>query len=59
MVQKTLDVSAMSLHKVLQVASESDAINEWGSVVALTYIAAQKFSLIIMIWLMLNRYWNQ
>ena len=40
--KKTLDVSAMSLHKVLQVASEMDAINEWGSVVALTYIAAQR-----------------
>ena len=40
--KKTLDVSAMSLHKVLKVASELDAINEWGSVVALTYIAAQR-----------------
>ena len=40
--KKTLDVSAMSLHKVLKVASETDAINEWGSVVALTYIAAQR-----------------
>ena len=39
---KTLDVSAMSLHKVLQVAKNMDAINEWGSVVALTYIAAQR-----------------
>ena len=40
--KKTLDVSAMSLHKVLKVASETDAINELGSVVALTYIAAQR-----------------
>ena len=40
--QQTLDVSAMSLHKLLQVSSEMDAINEWGSVVALTYIAAQR-----------------
>jgi enoyl-[acyl-carrier protein] reductase I len=39
---KTLDVSAMSLHKVLQVAKNMDAINEWGSVVALSYIAAQR-----------------
>ena len=39
---KTMDVSAMSLHKVLQVAKNMDAINEWGSVVALTYIAAQR-----------------
>lgn len=39
---KTLDVSAVSLHKVLQVAYQMDAINEWGSVVALSYIAAQR-----------------
>ncbi len=40
--QKTMDVSAISLHKVLQTAKNLDAINEWGSVVALTYIAAQR-----------------
>lgn len=40
--QKTLDISALSLHKVLQTCVKFDAINEWGSVVALTYIAAQK-----------------
>lgn len=40
--QKTLDVSALSLHKVLQTAKKMDAINEWGSVLALTYIAAQR-----------------
>ncbi|MDR2011167.1 MAG: SDR family oxidoreductase [Bacteroidales bacterium] len=40
--QKTLDVSAISLHKVLSVAKKLDAINEWGSVVTLSYIAAQK-----------------
>lgn len=39
---KTMDVSAMSLHKVLQTAKKLDAINEWGSVVALSYIAAQR-----------------
>ena len=39
---KTLDISALSLHKVLQVAFKLDAINEWGSVVALSYIAAQR-----------------
>jgi enoyl-[acyl-carrier protein] reductase I len=39
---KTLDISAMSLHRVCQVAYEMDAINEWGSIVALTYIAAQR-----------------
>lgn len=39
---KTLDVSALSLHKMLQRAKDMDAINEYGSVVALTYIAAQR-----------------
>lgn len=40
--QKGIDVSAMSLHKMLSVAKEMDAINEWGSVVALSYAAAQR-----------------
>lgn len=39
---KTLDISATSLHRVLAIAMKADAINEWGSVVALTYIAAQR-----------------
>jgi enoyl-[acyl-carrier protein] reductase I len=39
---KTLDISALSLHKVLQSAMKADAINEWGSVLALSYIAAQR-----------------
>jgi enoyl-[acyl-carrier protein] reductase I len=39
---KSLDVSAVSLHKLLKAAYANDAINEWGSVVALTYIAAQR-----------------
>ena len=39
---KTLDISALSLHKVLQTAMKLDALNEWSSVVALTYIAAQR-----------------
>ncbi|MFA8301295.1 MAG: enoyl-ACP reductase [Hyphomicrobiales bacterium] len=39
---KTLDISAISFHKVLQVANKMDAINEWGSVLALSYIAAQR-----------------
>lgn len=39
---KTLDISALSFHRVLQLAYEMDAISEWGSVVALTYIAAQR-----------------
>ncbi|OFY45476.1 MAG: enoyl-ACP reductase [Bacteroidetes bacterium GWF2_49_14] len=40
--QQTLDISALSLHKLLQVAKKMDAINEYGSVVALSYIAAQR-----------------
>ena len=39
---KTLDISAVSFHKLLQVARKQDAINDWGSVVALSYIAAQR-----------------
>lgn len=39
---KSLDISALSLHKILQAAMKLDAINEWGSVVALSYIAAQR-----------------
>jgi enoyl-[acyl-carrier protein] reductase I len=39
---KGLDISALSLHRVLASAMKQDAINEWGSVVALTYIAAQR-----------------
>lgn len=40
--QKTLDISAMSLHKVLRTAWDLDALNESASVIALTYIAAQR-----------------
>lgn len=39
---KTYDISAMSFHRMLQVAYERDSFNEWGSAVALTYIAAQR-----------------
>lgn len=40
--EKGLDVSAMSLHKMLSVAYNNDVMNDWGSVVALTYNAAQR-----------------
>ena len=40
--QKTLDISAISFHKMLQVAKKLDAIAEYGSVVALSYVAAQR-----------------
>ena len=39
---KTLDISAISFHKAIQVARRKDAINDWGSIVALSYIAAQR-----------------
>ncbi len=39
---KTLDISAMSFHKMIQTAKKMDAINEWGSIVGLSYIAAQR-----------------
>jgi len=40
--QKTLDISSVSLHKVCQTAYNLDAMNDWSSMVALTYIAAQR-----------------
>ena len=40
--QKTLDISALSFHKMMAVAEKQDAMNEWGSIVALSYIAAQR-----------------
>jgi enoyl-[acyl-carrier protein] reductase I len=40
--QKSNDISAVSLHRILRTAWDLDALNEWGSVVALTYIAAQR-----------------
>jgi enoyl-[acyl-carrier protein] reductase I len=39
---KTLDISGISFHRVMQVAYERDAMNEWGSILALSYIAAQR-----------------
>lgn len=40
--QKTIDISALSFHKVMQTAEKLDAMNEWGSIMALSYIAAQR-----------------
>lgn len=42
LLSKTLDVSAISFHKMLQVAKKQEAIAEYGSIVALTYVAAQR-----------------
>ncbi|HKL72121.1 MAG TPA: SDR family oxidoreductase [Marinilabiliaceae bacterium] len=39
---KTLDISAISFHKTMQVAYKMDAMNKWGSIVALSYVAAQR-----------------
>jgi len=41
-VNKGFDISALSFHKMLAVAHKLDALNEWASVVALTYIGAQR-----------------
>lgn len=40
--QKSLDISALSFHKMMQTAEKLDALNEWASVVGLSYIAAQR-----------------
>ena len=40
--QTTLDISGLSFHKVLQTADKLDAMNEWGSILALSYISAQR-----------------
>ena len=40
--KKTFDISAISFHKLMQTAYKKDALNDWGSIVALTYIAAQR-----------------
>ncbi len=42
MLDKTLDVSAVSFHKMMQVAKKMDAIEEYGSILALSYVAAQR-----------------
>ncbi|MFN8209634.1 MAG: enoyl-ACP reductase [Bacteroidales bacterium] len=39
---KTLDISALSFHRVLQTCYKLDALKEWGSVVGLSYVAAQR-----------------
>jgi enoyl-[acyl-carrier protein] reductase I len=39
---KTLDISGLSFHKVMQTAEKTDAMNDWSSIVALSYIAAQR-----------------
>ena len=38
----TLDISAISFHRLMQTLWQKDAMNEWGSILALTYIGAQR-----------------
>lgn len=40
--QKTLDISALSFHKMISICKAKDAINDWGSIIALSYVAAQR-----------------
>lgn len=42
LMQQTLDISAVSLHKVIRYADETGILNDGGSVVALSYIGAQR-----------------
>ena len=39
---KTLDISAISFHKLIQTGMKMDAVSEWGSIVGLSYVAAQR-----------------
>ncbi|MBX2814580.1 MAG: SDR family oxidoreductase [Saprospiraceae bacterium] len=39
---KSMDISAISFHKVMQTAVKTEALSDWGSILALTYIAAQR-----------------
>lgn len=40
--EKGWDVSAVSFHKTMQTLYKKDAMREWGSIVGLTYMAAQR-----------------
>jgi enoyl-[acyl-carrier protein] reductase I len=39
---KTFDISAMSFHRVMQTLWKLDVMKDWGSIVALSYMAAQR-----------------
>jgi enoyl-[acyl-carrier protein] reductase I len=39
---QTFDISAMSFHRLMQTLWKHDAMSEWGSILGLTYIAAQR-----------------
>jgi enoyl-[acyl-carrier protein] reductase I len=38
---KAMDISAISFHRIMKIAKEKDIMNEWGSILALSFIAAQ------------------
>jgi enoyl-[acyl-carrier protein] reductase I len=40
--QKSFDISSISFHKMMQTLWKLDAMNDWGSILALTYIASQR-----------------
>ncbi|MDR1683694.1 MAG: enoyl-ACP reductase [Candidatus Symbiothrix sp.] len=42
LLNQTLDISAVSFHKMIQTAKKMDAISEGGSIIALSYVAAQR-----------------
>ena len=42
MLGKTLDISAISFHKMIQTAKKLNAVAEYGSILALSYVAAQR-----------------
>ena len=42
MLGKTLDISAVSFHKMIQAAKKLNAIADYGSIIALSYVAAQR-----------------
>ena len=42
MLEKTLDISAVSFHKMIQAAKKLNAIADYGSILALSYVAAQR-----------------
>ncbi|MEI6507809.1 MAG: SDR family oxidoreductase [Bacteroidota bacterium] len=39
---ETFDISSISFHRLMQTCWKQDAINDWGSIIALTYIGAQR-----------------
>ena len=41
--EQTIDISALSLHKILQVAKKNNFINTYGSIVTLSYIASSRY----------------